>query len=61
MLAPGLLAVTNQPVGNLPAGCQVIIRRPLDGRRDPLYEVEHRGRRASVHASEMDALGVGWD
>lgn len=50
---PGDLAETNQPVGNFPAGHQVIILQALDASSDPLFEVEQRGRKGSVHLSEI--------
>lgn len=54
----GRVAKTNQTVGDLPAGHQVIVTRILSACCDPHLEVEQRGRSASVHLSEIKLLGA---
>ena len=52
----GHVAETNQKVGDLPPGHQLIIIKPLDTTKDPLLLCESRGRLASVHLSEIKIL-----
>jgi hypothetical protein len=50
----GHIAETNQRVGDLPKGHQVIVVRPLDSTSDPLLLCESRGTQAFVHLSEIE-------
>lgn len=53
----GEIAETNARFGGWEKGHQVIVWRKLTAGRDPLVEVESRGRRGSCLLSELEFLG----
>lgn len=56
LVPPGRFAVTVAPLPNIPPGSQVIILKPLDQCKNPLVQVEWRGKSACAHLSDLRLL-----